>query len=124
MSNLILRPLVFSPLNRVVLCKELENDYDKFKWIFDCQGNVTVLFPNWIHKDTIRQVTISKDPNGPSKELIELHNKIALERIKHYCPKCWKGLVNLNDHAMAVCEDIADDVKDFEDYVEKLKRCK
>jgi hypothetical protein len=66
--------LQFSPRNGVLLLDALEDDYEKNRWFFDHDGKVTVLFPNWPYKDTIRSVNISKDPKiGPSKDLIDMH---------------------------------------------------
>jgi hypothetical protein len=47
-SELIARDMLFSPRNGVLLHENLEDDYDRHKWIFDCHGDVTVLFSNWI----------------------------------------------------------------------------
>ncbi len=104
--ELIPYDLIFSRRNGVLLEQDLEEDYYRQKWIFDYDGTVTVLYPKWAHKDTIRHVKISKDPDtGPSKELIELHNLMALEEAKHHCPNCWKcvGAVNIKDHTAAGC---------------------
>ena len=78
-------------------------------WIFDYDGNVTVLYSGWGYKNLIRHVTISKDPEtGPSKELIELHNKMAWEEKDEYCPHCWKyvGVINVDFHTASSCEAI------------------
>ena len=53
---------------------------------------------------------------GPSRELIETHNRIALERRQHYCPRCWKyvGVLNIEDHASGSCEGL-DAIEDDND---------
>ena len=119
-SELITRENLFSPCNGVLLHEDLEDDYDRHKWMFDYAGNVTVLFPQWIHRDRIRQVRISNDPTkGPSRELIETHNKIALERAQHHCPHCWKyvGVLNIENHTSGSCEAL-DAIGDDNDYNE------
>ena len=108
-SELIERELLFSPKNGVLLRADLEDDYDRHKWLFDSDGNVTVLFQKWPYKDRISQVKISKDPTiGPSKDLIELHNRLTLEKVQHCCPQCWKyvGLSNIEKHIQGSCERI------------------
>lgn len=108
-SQLIARDMLFSPRNGILLHKDLEDDYDRHKWFFDYDGNVTVLFSSWTHKCTIRLVNVSKNTEtGPSKELIELHNKMALEEKEHYCPYCWKyvGAINVENHTAGSCEAI------------------
>ncbi len=77
-------------------------------------------YSKWLHKNTIRRVNISKNPEtGPSKELIELHNQLALEQKQHYCPHCWKyvGAVNIDNHTAGSCEaiDIGDENEDIDD---------
>ena len=120
-SELIPRELLFSPRNGVLLHKDLEDDYDRHKWIFDYDGNVTVLYSKWGYKNFIRKVNLSKNTDtGPSKELIELHNKMALEERQHYCPYCWKyvGAINVENHTAGSCEaidKIGDDNDDVED---------
>jgi hypothetical protein len=121
-SELIARDMLFSPRNGVLLHKVLKDDYDRHQWIFDEDGNVTVLYSNWVHKNTIRRVKVSKDPEtGPSKELIELHNKMAWEEKQHHCPHCWKyvGAINVENHTARSCEmtdNIGDeDVEALED---------
>ncbi|KAI8902131.1 hypothetical protein BC833DRAFT_444478 [Globomyces pollinis-pini] len=107
-SELIPRDVLFSPQNGVLLHEDLEDDYDRHKWMFDYEGNVTVLYSNWIHKNKIKKVNIVKDSEiGPSKELIDLHNKLSLEQVQHYCPNCWKfiGAVNVQDHAAGSCHE-------------------
>ncbi|EGF78537.1 expressed protein [Batrachochytrium dendrobatidis JAM81] len=107
MSELIARSMLFSPRNGVLLREDLEDDYDRHKWIFDYNGKVTSLFSNWDYKDIICHVNVSNDPEtGPSKELIELHNKLALERAQHHCPNCWKyvGAINIDNHTAKSCE--------------------
>jgi hypothetical protein len=119
-SQLIHRDILFSPRNGVLLHEDLEDDYDMHKWIFDYDGNVTVLFPNWILKNTILRVNISKNTDtGPSKEFIELHNKLAWEEKQHYCPHCWKyvGAINVENHTAGSCEAI-DKIRDDDDDVE------
>ncbi len=114
-SELIARNLQSSPRNGVLLLDALEEDYEKNMWFFDHDGKVTVLFPNWAYKDTIRSVNISKDPKiGPSKDLIDMHNKMALKQVKHYCTNCWKcvGAVNLDDHIAADCSESDDGYSD------------
>jgi hypothetical protein len=116
-SQLIARDDLFSPRNGVLLHGDLEDDYDRHKWIFDYDGNVTVLFSNWFHKDTIRHVKVSRDTKtGPSKELIELHNKIAWEEKQHHCPNCWKyvGEINVENHTAGSCDRI-DNIGDEND---------
>jgi len=121
-SELIARDMLFSPRNGVLLRKDLEDDYDRHKWIFDYDGKVTVLFSIWGHKNSISHVKVSKDPDtGPSKELIDLHNKMAWEQKQHYCPHCWKyvGAINVENHMAGSCEaidklgDSNDDVENF-----------
>jgi hypothetical protein len=108
-SELIPRDMLFSPRNGVLLHQDLEDDYDRLKWIFDADGKVTVLYQNWPFKNTISQVNISKDlETGPSEEFIELHNKMAREAQQHYCKHCWKyvGAVNIENHISGSCENI------------------
>ena len=119
-SELITRENLFSPCNGVLLHEDLEDDYDRHKWMFDYAGNVTVLYPKWLHKDIIRHVLISTDPTiGPSRELIETHNRIALESAQHHCPHCWKyvGVLNIEDHTSGSCEAL-DAIGDENDYNE------
>lgn len=120
-SELITRELLFSGKNGILLHEDLEDDYDRHKWIFDQDGNVVVLFNNWLHKGRIQHVNISKDPAvGPSMDLIALHNALALEEKKHYCPNCWKyvGEVNVENHIAGSCErldKLGDENDDTED---------
>ena len=114
-SELIARDMLFSARNGVLLLKDLEDDYDRHKWIFDYDGKVTALFSRWGPKNSISHVKVSKDPDtGPSKELIDLHNKMAWEQKQHYCPHCWKyvGAINVENHQAGSCEAI-DDVENF-----------
>ena len=108
-SELITRDKLFSPCNGVLLKKDLEDDYDRHMWYFDYHGNVTVLFSKWNYKNIICHVNVSNDPEtGPSKELIELHNQMALQQKQHHCPNCWKyvGAVNIHNHTLSSCEGI------------------
>jgi hypothetical protein len=121
-SELIARDMLFSPRNGVLLRNDLEDDYDRHKWIFDYDGKVTVLYSSWGYKNSIRQVNISKNADtGPSKEFIELHNKMALEERQHHCPYCWKyvGAINVENHTAGSCEAI-DNIGDANDDVEDL----
>lgn len=108
-SELYERKDYYSEKNGVILRYDLEDDYDRHMWIFDCDGNVTPLFNFWSHKETILKVEIKCDADsGPSKELILLHNHLAEDAAKHHCPSCWKfvGEVNLKNHELGSCEAI------------------
>lgn len=107
-SQLVTRELLFSPKNGVLLHKDLEDDYDLHKWIFDPQGKVSVLFPNWSYRRMILEVSISKGATWPSPELIQTHNNLALAQKEHHCPHCWKyvGNVNVENHKLGSCEAI------------------
>ena len=108
-SQLIKREYHYSLQNGLLLRRDLEQSYDLYQWIFDADGKVTPLYKNWIHKDDIKQINISKDKEvGVLPSMIEIHNKLAKNRAKHCCPSCWKyvGEVNLKDHQMSSCENL------------------
>ena len=112
-SFLIKREHLFSPVNGVLLKKELENMYDRHMWYFDENGVVHVLFKNWVYKDSIQRVLIDEGPQGPSAEMINIHNNIAQDIAKHHCPECWKlvGQQNILDHQCGSCEKIDANIK-------------
>ena len=107
-SQLFERKFYFSPANGVLLTRELENQYDLHMWYFDTNGAVFVLFNGWEHKEVIRSVNLATGDNAPSAELINAHNRMAVEEAKHNCPKCWKyiGTVNIENHQSHSCEMI------------------
>ncbi|RKP15993.1 hypothetical protein ROZALSC1DRAFT_18113 [Rozella allomycis CSF55] len=104
-SELIPRNLLFSAKNGVLLTSQLEDDYDRHMWIFDETGDVRVLFQFWSYRTAVTRVSLSRNDDGPSLDLIRQHNELALAAVKHHCPNCWKyvGEINISNHQSGSC---------------------
>ena len=113
--ELIDRGKEFSVVNGILLRKDLENDYDFHMWIFSETGDIQVLNQKWLHRNTFKTVKLNSTAKYPSvdSEMIRIHNEIALSKIKHHCPQCWKyvGEANITSHQKSSCEaiDLSDD---------------